>query len=84
MKKDKHRTRITVGRNNTKYEGDDETSSDHLETEKNIFNSSLSRQNAKVVTIDISNFYLMVPMDNCEYLRMNVKTFPSKIIKDHN
>ena len=34
MKKDKHRTRITVGVNNTKYEVDIGTPAAHLETEK--------------------------------------------------
>ena len=82
MKKDEHMTRTTVGGNNSKYEGCVGTPTAHLETEKLLFNSVLSRKNAKFMIIDIVNFYLMTPMDQFEHLRMNVKTIPDEIAKE--
>ena len=35
------------------------------------------------MTIDMSNFYLMTPMDQYEQLRKNIKTIPDKIIKEY-
>ena len=34
------------------------------------------------MTIDISNFCLMTPMEQCEHLRMNMKTITEEIIKE--
>ena len=34
------------------------------------------------MTIEISNFYRMKPMEQCEHLRMNMKNIPEKIIKE--
>ena len=84
MKQDKHRTRTTVGGNNVKHAGDVGTPTAHLEIAKMLFNSVLSRKNAKFMSIDISNFYLMTPLDEHEYLRMHVKTIPQEIIEEHN
>ena len=36
------------------------------------------------MTIDKANFYIMTPMDNCECLRMNIKTIPSESAKEHD
>ena len=84
MKEDKHQTRITVGGNNIKYAEDISTPTAHLETAKMLFNSVLSRKNAKFMSIDISNFYLMTPLDKYEYLRMHMKTISQEIIKEYN
>jgi len=59
MKKDTHRTRITVGGNNIKYDGDVGTPTAHLKTAKVLFNSVLSCKDAKFMAIDIANFYLI-------------------------
>ena len=84
MKKDKHSARTMVGGNNMKNEGDVGTPTTHLETAKLLFNNVLSRKNAKSMTIDIANFYLMTPMDHFGYVRMNVKTIPSENCKRTN
>ena len=64
IKKDKHRTRTAVGGNNVKYEGNEGTPTAHLETAKMLFNSALSRKHVKFMTIDMSNFYLVAPLEN--------------------
>ena len=81
-KKEKNRTRMTVGRNNIKYGGVG-TLTAHLETSQILFNSASSRPNAKFMTIDVSNFYLMTPIEDYECLRMSVKPTPAEIIEEH-
>jgi len=50
-----------------------------LLTVKLMFNSIISTPNAKFMTIDIKDFYLMTPMDRFEYFRMKLELFPDKI-----
>ena len=83
MKKDKCTTITTVGGDKIKCDGDAGTPTAHLETAKLLFNRILSRQKAKFMTIDIANFYLMTPMDDCKYLRMHVRDVPSEITEEH-
>ena len=67
MKKDEHRTRMTVDRCNIKYQGCAGTPTAYLDTAKLIFNSILLRKNSKFVSLDIANFYLMTPMREHEH-----------------
>jgi hypothetical protein len=36
------------------------------------------------MSLDISNFYLMAPMSQYEYVRMNLDDFPDEIIDEYN
>ena len=36
------------------------------------------------MTIDISNFYLNIPMDRYEYMRMKLEIFPDDVIEEYN
>ena len=73
----------TVGGNNIKYEWDVGTPTAHLKTAKMLFNSVVSGNHAKLMTIDASNFCLMTCLENYEHLRINMKTTPEEIIKEH-
>jgi hypothetical protein len=53
-------------------------------TVKLLFNSVISTSYTKFMTIDIKNFYLMMPMDCYEYFRMKLKLFPQDIIDKHS
>ena len=66
-KKDKYRTRITMGRNLVNYPGDWETPTANLLTVKLLLNSIISTPNAKFMTLDLKDFYLMTPMKRYEY-----------------
>ncbi len=79
-KKDPHCTRITTGGNLINYPDDCGTPTADILTIKLLFNSIISTPNAKLMTIDIKNFYLMTPMDRYEYFRMKLKLFPQDII----
>ena len=83
MEKDKHRIRTTVGGNNAKHEGDLGTPADHLEMAKMLFNSALSRECVKFMTIDMSNFYAMTPVEQHECLRTNMKNISEETTKEH-
>ena len=39
-------------------------------------------ENAKFIKTDVSNFYLMTPLEKYECLRMNMKTTPEEITKE--
>ena len=66
MKEVKHRTQIIVKGNIIKYKGDTRLPTTYLEIVKMLFNSILSGRKAKFMTINIANFYLMIPSDNYE------------------
>ena len=80
MKKNKRRTRMTVGGNNIKCDGDVGTPTEHLETAKILFNRVLSRPSAKFMTIDLANFYLMTLIEYYECLRVKLKCTTQEII----
>ena len=50
---------------------------------KILFNSIVSTRNAKFMTVDISNFYLMTPLKRPEYICINIKDIPEKIINEY-
>jgi hypothetical protein len=66
-KKDKYRTRITVGGNLINYPGDCGTPTADLLTVKLLFNSIIFIPNTKFMSIDIKDFYLCTPMKRYEY-----------------
>ena len=61
-KKDPYHTRITMGGNLINYPDDCGTPTADLLTVKLMFNSVISTPNAKFMTIDIKDFYLMCQM----------------------
>jgi hypothetical protein len=54
-----------------------------LLTVKLMLNSVISTPDAKFMTIDIKDFYLMTPMDRYEYFRMKLELFPPDIIEEY-
>jgi hypothetical protein len=54
-----------------------------LLTAKLMFNSIISTPNAKFMTIDIKDFYLITPMDRFEYFQMKLVLFPQDIIEEY-
>ena len=56
----------------------------HLDTAKLLFYSVLSRKNSKFMTLDIANFYLVIPMKDYECSRINLFSIPEDILKEWN
>jgi hypothetical protein len=82
-KKDPYRTRIMMGRNLVNYPDNCGTPTADLLITKLMFNSIISTPNAKFMTINIKDFYLMTPMDRYEYFRMKLELFPQDIINEY-
>ena len=83
-KKDPYRTRLTMGGNLVNYPDNCGTPTADLLTVKLLLNSVISTKNAKFMTIDIKDFYLMTPMKRYKYFRMNIALFPQDIIEEFN
>ena len=66
-KKDKYRTRITIGGNLINFPDDCGTPTADLLTVKLLLNSIISTTIAKFMTLDITDFYLMTPMKRYKY-----------------
>ena len=82
-KKEKNRTRFTVGGDRINYPGRVETPTADMLVAKLLFNSVISTKKAKFMTADISNFYLNTPLKRPEYIRMSLKDIPEEIIKEY-
>ena len=83
LKEEKHRVRITVGRDRLPYEEDAASlAADLLET-KILLNSTISNaaKGARFMTLDIKNHFLATPMENPEYMRVQLKYVPEDIRK---
>ena len=65
------------------YPGDCGTPTADLLTVKLMFNIIISTPNAKFMTIDIKDLYLMTPMERFEYFRMKLDLFPQDIIEEY-
>ena len=61
-KKEKNRTRFTVGGDRINYPGAVATPTADMLVAKLQFNSVISTKGARFMTMDISNFYLMTPL----------------------
>ena len=83
-KKDPYRTRITMGGNLINYPDDCGTPTADLISVKLMLNSVISTMNAKFMTIDLKDFYLMTPMARYEYFQMKLELFPDDIILEYN
>ena len=51
---------------------------------KIIWNSVLSTPGANYFTMDISNFYLVTPVDCPNFMRLPIKVIPQEIIDQYN
>ena len=82
-KKEPNRTRLTVGGNRVNYPFEVGTPTADMLLAKILFNSVVSTENARFMTIDISNFYLNMPMKRYEYVRLNIKDIPGEVIEEY-
>jgi hypothetical protein len=50
---------------------------------KMLLNSIISMKGACFMTMDISNFYLMTPLHQPEFIQMKLSNIPDKVIKEY-
>ena len=67
-KEEKVQTRICVNGNQIHFPGDAGTPTANLLIIKLLANSIVSMKNAKVLTMDLKDFYLNTPMERLEYI----------------
>jgi hypothetical protein len=72
-----------MGGNLVYYPNDCRTPTADIITLKILLNSIISTDNAKFMTIDLKDFYLMTPMTRYEYFCMKLDLFPDDIIKEY-
>ncbi len=72
-----------MGGNLINYPDDCGTPTADLITVKILLNSIVSTLNAKFMTIDLKDFYLMTPMTRKEFFCMKLDLFPAGIIKEY-
>jgi hypothetical protein len=82
-KKDKYRTRITIGGNLVNYPGDCRTPTTKMLMVKLLLNSVISKPNVKFITLNFKDFYLMMPTKRYNYFRMKLDLFPQDIIDEY-
>mmetsp|Transcript_25840 Transcript_25840/g.36772 ORF Transcript_25840/g.36772 Transcript_25840/m.36772 type:complete len:290 (-) Transcript_25840:243-1112(-) len=78
------RIRFTVGGNLIEYLGKTSTKAADITTVKILFNSVLSTDGARFITLDLKDFYLNTPMEQYEYMRIPLNIIPDTIIDEYN
>ena len=78
QKAETNRTRLTYAGQNLQVSMDLSTPTADSMTVKLLLNSVISTPGAKVVTLDIKDFYLNTPMKDPEFLRMKLSHFPAR------
>ncbi len=73
-----------MGGNFVNYPGDCGTPTADLLTVKLLLNSIISTPNAKIMTLDLKDFYLMTLMKRYKHFRMKLELFPQDIIDEYD
>ena len=81
-KKEKNRTRFTVGGDRIDYPGEVATPTADMLVAKILFNSVISTKGARFMTIDILNFYIITPLKRHEFIRINLRYILDEIITE--
>jgi hypothetical protein len=83
-KAETNRVRLTVGGNRLDYTGEVAISTADITTFKIIINSTLSTEDAKMMMMDIKNYYLGTPLPRYEYMHLPLSIIPDEIITKYN
>jgi hypothetical protein len=75
--------RFTVGGDRINYPGEVATPTAEMLVAKMLFNSVISTRGAWFMTMDISNFYLMIPLHQPKFIHMKLSNIPDKIIHEY-
>ena len=76
--------RFTVGGDRINYSGEVATPTADMLVTKLLLNNVIFTKNARFMTMDISNFYLMTPLKRSEYIRIKLADIPEEIIREYN
>ena len=82
-KAEPNRTRFTVGGDRINYPGAVATPTAEMLVATMLFNSVISTKDARFMTMDISNFYLMTPLHRPEFIQMKLSDMPDEVIEEY-
>jgi hypothetical protein len=82
-KTEKHRVRLAVGGDRFEFSGETATSTADITTLKILINNTLSTADAKMMTMDINNYYVGTPLPTYEYMRLPIAILPLDIIEKY-
>ena len=82
-KAEQNRTRFVVGGDKINYPGEVATPTTEMLVTKLLFNSVIPTIGEKIMTMGISNFYLMTPLKRPEFIRINIRDIPDEIINEY-
>ena len=82
-KAEPNQTQFTVGGDRINYPGKVATPTAEMLVAKMLFNSVISTKSARFMTMDISNFYLMAPLYQPEFIQMKLSDIPDEVIKEY-
>jgi hypothetical protein len=71
-KTEKNGVRLTVGGDRLDYNGETATSTANITTFKFLINITLSTKDAKMMMMDIKNYYFGTPLPTYEYMRLPI------------
>jgi hypothetical protein len=72
-----------MGGDQIEYPGDKSTRTAGLTTAKILINSVISTKGARLLVIDIKNFYLNTPLGRLKYMVINLSSLPQEIIGEY-
>jgi hypothetical protein len=82
-KAEPNQTLFTVKGDRINYPGKVATPTAEMLVTKVLFNSIISTKGARFMTMDISNFYLMTPLHQPEFIQMKLSSIPDKVIEEY-
>ena len=84
QKKEVNRTRLTAGGNRINCPGEVGTPTAEMALVKVMWNSVISTQNARYMTMDLKDSYLNTPLKRYEYIKLKLSDVPEEIINEYN
>jgi hypothetical protein len=81
-KEETERKRLTVGGDQIEYPGGKSTRTYGLTTANMLFNSTISTSGARLLVIDIKNFYVNAPLERYEYMVIMMASLQQEVIDE--
>jgi hypothetical protein len=82
-KAEPNQMQFMVGSNRISYPCKVATPTAEMLVAKMLFNSVISTKGAQLMTMDISNFYLMAPLRRAKFIRIKLIYIPDKVIREY-
>ncbi len=82
-KAEPNQMQFRVGGNKINYPGKVATPTAEMLVAKMLFNSVIFTKGARFMTMDISNFYLMIPLHRAKFIQIKLSDIPNEVIREY-